>query len=152
MLRRPLTESNRKRFSKKLIKEVMKYPGLGRTEMPEIIREEPVSLEDFQQMISQGLTKELKDKIFKGSVTKEARPLVWRNILGLADEVDLAVGKKKIMLGYFKCPKVEIFGDSISSNAGSYTRILARKDDYNNLRSQWENLTPDQEKFCSLLR
>jgi len=97
----------------------MKYPGLGRTEMPEIIREEPVSLEDFQQMISQGLTKELKDKIFKGSVTKEARPLVWRNILGLADEVDLAV---------------------------------ARKDDYNNLRSQWENLTPDQEKFCSLLR
>merc|ERR1711917_135192 len=70
-------------------------------------------------MISKGLTKELKDKIFKGGVTKEARPLVWRNILGLADEVDLAI---------------------------------ARKDDYNNLRSQWENLTPDQEKFCSLLR
>lgn len=99
--------------------EVMKYPGLARTEMPEIIREEPVSLEDFQQMISKGLTKELKDKIFKGGVTKEARPLVWRNILGLADEVDLAV---------------------------------ARKDDYINLRSQWENLTPDQEQFCSLLR
>ena len=96
MLRRPLRESNRKRFSKKLIQEVMKYPGLGRTEMPEIIREEPVSLEDFQQMISKGLTKELKDKIFKGGVTKEARPLVWRNILGLADEVDLATGKKKI--------------------------------------------------------
>ena len=94
MLRRPLRESNRKRFSKKLIQEVMKYPGLGRTEMPEIIREEPVSLEDFQQMISKGLTKELKDKIFKGGVTKEARPLVWRNILGLADEVDLAIGKK----------------------------------------------------------
>ena len=94
MLRRPLRESNRKRFSKKLIQEVMKYPGLGRSEMPEIIREEPVSLEDFQQMISKGLTKELKDKIFKGGVTKEARPLVWRNILGLADEVDLAIGKK----------------------------------------------------------
>merc|ERR1711917_156562 len=45
-------------------------------------------------MISKGLTKELKDKIFKGGVTKEARPLVWRNILGLADEVDLAIGKK----------------------------------------------------------
>ena len=94
MLRRPLTERNRKRFSKKIIQEVMKYPGLGRTEMPEIIREEPVSLEDFQQMIANGLSKELKDKIFKGGVTKEARPIVWRNILGLADEVDLAVGKK----------------------------------------------------------
>ena len=94
MLRRPLRESNRKRFSKKLIQEVMKYPGLGRSEMPEIIREEPVSLEDFQHMISKGLTKELKDKIFKGGVTKEARPLVWRNILGLADEVDLAIGKE----------------------------------------------------------
>merc|ERR1712226_1535987 len=70
-------------------------------------------------LFSKGLTKELKDKIFKGGVTKGARPLVWRNILGLADEVGLAI---------------------------------ARKDDYNNLRSQWENLTPDQEKFCSLLR
>ena len=144
MLRRPLRESNRKRFSKKLIQEVMKYPGLGRTEMPEIIREEPVSLEDFQQMISKGLTKELKDKIFKGGVTKEARPLVWRNILGLADEVDLAIGKNNFH--GFDLYKITIFIFMI------FKCISARKDDYNNLRSQWENLTPDQEKFCSLLR
>lgn len=144
MLRRPLRESNRKRFSKKLIQEVMKYPGLGRTEMPEIIREEPVSLEDFQQMISKGLTKELKDKIFKGGVTKEARPLVWRNILGLADEVDLAIGKNNFH--GFDLYKITIFIFMI------FICISARKDDYNNLRSQWENLTPDQEKFCSLLR
>ena len=38
------------------------------------------------------MTKALKDKIFKGGVTSELRPLCWKRILGLVDDDLLNTG------------------------------------------------------------
>ena len=39
------------------IQEVLRYPVLGRAELPEIIRQEPITLTDFNTLIGQKLTK-----------------------------------------------------------------------------------------------
>merc|ERR1711953_702283 len=82
-------------------------------------REENVNFEEFNQMYSKGMTKVLKEKIFKGGLTSEARPIAWKRILGLIDDQHLNTDLK---------------------------------DDYMKLRLQWQNLTPEQEKLCSILR
>jgi hypothetical protein len=102
-----------------LIREIIKQPGLSRTELPVIVREENVTLDEFNLMYSKGLSKVLKEKIFKGGLTIEARPIAWKRILGLIDDQHINTDMK---------------------------------DDYVKLRLQWENLTPDQEKLCSILR
>jgi len=99
--------------------EIIKQPGLSRTELPVIVREENVNFEEFNQMYSKGMTKVLKEKIFKGGLTSEARPIAWKRILGLIDDQHLNTDLK---------------------------------DDYMKLRLQWQNLTPEQEKLCSILR
>lgn len=74
--------------------EVLRYPVLGRAELPEIIRQEPITLTDFNTLIGQKLTKELKSKIFKGGVSAEARPIVWQHIFGVIDSEHLHTDRR----------------------------------------------------------
>ena len=39
------------------LQEVLRYPVLGRAELPEIIRQEPITLTDFNTLIGQKLDK-----------------------------------------------------------------------------------------------
>jgi hypothetical protein len=72
--------------------EIIKQPGLSRTELPVIVREENVTLDEFNLMYSKGLSKVLKEKIFKGGLTIKARPIAWKRILGLIDDQHINTG------------------------------------------------------------
>ena len=74
------------------IQEVLRYPALGRAELPEIIRAEPLTLEDFNALIATKADKELKIKIFNGGLTPEARPTVWQHIFGVYNDEHLHTG------------------------------------------------------------
>ena len=79
-------------FIKKIFQEIIKQPGLSRTELPVIVRQENVTLDEFNLMYSKGLSKVLKEKIFKGGLTIEARPIAWKRILGLIDDQHINTG------------------------------------------------------------
>ena len=72
--------------------------------MPVIVREENVNFEEFNQMYSKGMTKVLKEKIFKGGLTSEARPIAWKRILGLIDDQHLNTGKHNVYIIHMNEP------------------------------------------------
>jgi len=74
--------------------EVLRYPALGRAELPEIIRAEPLTLEDFNALIATKADKELKIKIFNGGLTPEARPTVWQHIFGVYNDEHLHTDRR----------------------------------------------------------
>ena len=46
------------------------------------------------------LSAQLKDKIYRGGLTPDVRPLAWKRILGLIDDNESAAGKNVIMKSY----------------------------------------------------
>merc|ERR1712130_335271 len=52
-------------------------------ERPVIVRAEPVTLDEFNLLLKSSHFKLLKENIFKGGLTAEARPAAWNELLGV---------------------------------------------------------------------